>query len=127
MQTPDPRQLSLSFSAVRNSELLAVHWLDQRLPLEPEWQSVRRNLERVASGLLQLWAEQKTRVDRYGIEASLEQAFIQPVFQLLGWKLKYQTFLQGREPDYALFADDAALDAALAAGQTNPSFWQHAT
>ena len=72
--------------------------------------------------LLDLWKEQKTRVDRYGIEASLEQAFIQPVLQLLGWKLKYQTFLQGREPDYALFTDDEALDAALAEGHNAPGF-----
>ena len=86
-----------------------MHWFEHRLPLEPEWQVARSNLEKTARGLLQLWAEQKTRVDRYGIEASLEQAFIQPVFQLLGWKLKYQTFLQGREPDYALFRDNEAL------------------
>jgi hypothetical protein len=127
MPNSDPRQLSLSFSAVRNSELLAVHWFEHRLPLEPEWEAVRPNLEKIASGLLQLWAEQKTRVGRYGIEASLEQAFIQPVFQLLGWKLKYQTFLQGREPDYALFMDDEALDAALAEGHSAPDFWRHAT
>ena len=72
-----------------------MHWFEHRLPLEPEWQAVRPKLEKIASGFLRLWAEQKTRVDRYGIEASLEQAFIQPVFQLLGWKLKYQTFLLG--------------------------------
>src|SRR5437764_9209458 len=52
---------------------------------------------------LDLWVQQKLRVERYGNEASLEQAFIQPVFQILGWKLKYQTFLQGKKPDYALF------------------------
>jgi hypothetical protein len=74
-----------------------------------------------------LWKEQKTRVDRYGIEASLEQAFIQPVFQILGWKLKYQTFLQGREPDYALFMDNEALDAALAEGHSAAGFWRHAS
>ena len=118
----DARQLPLPFSALRNSEFLANHWFEHRLPLEPEWQTVRPNLSRIASVLLDLWKEQKTRVDRYGIEASLEQAFIQPVLQLLGWKLKYQTFLQGREPDYALFTDDEALDAALAEGHNAPGF-----
>jgi hypothetical protein len=49
------------------------------------------------------------------------------VLQLLGWKIKYQTYLQGREPDYALFADNEAFDAALTAGHMNPNFWQHAT
>ncbi len=127
MPGPDPRQLPLPYSALRNSEFLANHWFEHRLPLEPEWQAVGPTLARIASGLLDLWKTQKTRVDRYGIEASLEQAFIQPVFQLLGWKLKYQTFLQGREPDYALFTADQALDAALADGHNAPAFWRHAT
>jgi hypothetical protein len=37
--------------------------------------------------------------------------------------MKYQTFIQGREPDYALFLDDEALDAALAVDRTSPDFW----
>ena len=39
----------------------------------------------------------------------------------------YQTFLQGRKPDYALFLDDASLDRALAAGGNSPEFWNHPT
>jgi hypothetical protein len=31
----------------------------------------------------------------------------------LGWRLKYQTFLQGREPDYALFLDEGSLQASI--------------
>jgi hypothetical protein len=122
-----PEQLSFSFSAIRNSEFLAVHWFENRLSLEPEWQQVQDQVQDFAKSLLKLWSELKHRVELYGNEAGLEHGFIQPVLQLLGWKLKYQTYLQGREPDYGLFADDQALDAALAAGHTNPSFWQHAT
>jgi hypothetical protein len=81
----------------------------------------------MADGLLQLWAQQKTRVEHYGIEASLEQAFIQPVLQLLGWKLKYQTFLQGVRQIMPFFSDDEMLDAALAEGHSAPGFWRHAT
>jgi type I restriction-modification system DNA methylase subunit len=55
----------------------------------------------------------------------LEQAFIQPVFEELGWKLKYQTFLQNRKPDYALFLDDASLDAALRVSRNSPEFWHY--
>ena len=124
---PNARQLPLPFSALRNSEFLANHWFEHRLPLEPEWQNVRPDLAKIASALLSLWTQQKSRVELYGIEASLEQAFIQPIFQILGWKLKYQTSLQGREPDYALFADDGALDSALGEGHTAPAFWRHAT
>jgi len=104
-----------------------VHWFEHRLPLEPEWEAVLPSIKDLAAKLLKLWEEQKPRVERYGHEASLEQAFIQPVLQLLGWKLKYQTFLQNRSPDYALFADDAALDRALDAGHTNSGFWPNAT
>src|SRR5207248_9006297 len=107
---PASEQLSFSFSAIRNSELLAVHWFEHRLPLEPEWQQVRDQVQEFATNLLKLWSEQRHRVELYGNEAGLEHAFIQPVFELLGWKLKYQTYLAGREPDYALFANDAALD-----------------
>ena len=125
--TAGPQQLSLSFSAIRNSELLAVHWFEHRLPLEPEWHAVRGEINELATNLLKLWSAQKNRVELYGHEASLEQAFIQPVLQLLGWKLKYQTHLQGNSPDYALFADDGALDSALDAGYLHPDFWKHAT
>jgi hypothetical protein len=37
----------------------------------------------------------------------------------------YQTHLRGREPDYALFDSDRALDAAIRAGRVEPAFWQH--
>ena len=36
----------------------------------------------------------------------------------------YQTFLRGREPDYALFLNDADLDDALQAGRTTAGFWE---
>ena len=60
----------------------------------------------------------------YGDEAGLEEAFIQPVFEALGWKIKYQTFIQHREPDYALFLEERDLDQALAAGRTSARFWE---
>ena len=47
------------------------------------------------------------------------------MLERLGRKLKYQTFLQGRKPDYALFVSDEALDAALASGRNSPDFWKY--
>jgi hypothetical protein len=76
--------------------------------------------------LLEIWRAEKDRVALYGDEAGLEHKFIQPVFEALGWHIKYQTYLNGREPDYALFLDDAALKAALHAGRNSPDFWSHA-
>lgn len=34
-------QLSLPFGPIRNSEFLSNHWLEHRLPLEPEWQALQ--------------------------------------------------------------------------------------
>src|SRR5205807_6196138 len=76
--------------------------------------------------LLSLWSVESSRVALYGDEAGLEEKFIQPVFESLGWLLKYQTYLNRREPDYALFLRDDDLHAALSAGRTNPDFWEHA-
>ena len=67
-------------------------------------------------------ARRRDRVKRYGDEAGLEEKFIQPVFKSLGWHLKYQTYLNRREPDYALFLSDDDLASAINAGRTSPRF-----
>lgn len=123
---PDERQMSLPLSPVRNCEFLSNHWLEHRLPLEPEWQEHRAAAVDSLRRLLDLWRVESTRVELYGDEAGLEEKFIQPVFEILGWHLKYQPHLKGRDPDYALFLTDEALHAALNAGRTNPDFWPHA-
>lgn len=120
---PDERQLLLPLYPLVNREFLSSHWLEHRLALEPEWNDYRASTQEVLERLLGLWRIEKDRVARYGDEAGLEEKFIQPVLEILGWKLKYQTYLNGREPDYALFLEDAALDAALVAGRLNPAFW----
>jgi hypothetical protein len=66
---PSPEQLAFSFSAIRNSELLAVHWFENRLPLEPEWRSAQDQVQEFAAGLLKLWSEERNRLERYGNEA----------------------------------------------------------
>jgi hypothetical protein len=93
-----PTQLSLRLSPIRNSELFSSHWLNKRLPLEPEWSDSQERATEVLAQLLRLWQEQRSRVEQYGSEHSLEQAFIQPVLQALGWKLIYQTHLRLHNP-----------------------------
>jgi hypothetical protein len=119
-------QRVLSLGPLRNSEFLSNHWLENRLPIEPEWRELRQRAQEAASRLSDIWNEQANRVERYGDEAGLEHAFIQPVFEALGWKIKYQAFLDGREPDYALFLTDDDLDFAIQAGRHSPEFWRHA-
>jgi hypothetical protein len=97
-------QLLLEFNAVRNSDLFSNHWLENRLPLEPEWTEARAEAYAAIETLTELWKVQKKRVEKYDGEQMLEEQFIQPVLRALGWKdrMLYQTFLRGRKPDYAL-------------------------
>jgi len=97
------------------------------MPLEPEWNEVQGAASEALNSLVELWHEQRNRVEQYGGEQSLEHAFVQPVLQVLGWKLIYQTHLRGRKPDYALFLDDASLDASLEAGRLSADFWKYPT
>lgn len=120
-------QLLLPLGPVRNSELFSNYWLTHRLELEPEWQEMIPRVERVLERLSALWSEQRSRVEKYGKEAPLEQAFIQPVLEALGWKIYYQAHIQGRKPDYALFASDEAYDEALSHGHAAESFWEAAS
>ena len=125
MPEQTPRQLPFALGPVRNSELFSAHWLKKRLPLEPEWTERLQDATDVLGRLLRIWREQRERLDHYRNEQSLEQAFIQPVLQILGWKLIYQVYLRGRRPDYALFSDDASLDASLRVNHSSPEFWEH--
>ena len=121
-----PIQLNLSLSYLRNSDLLSTHWLENRLLREPEWEEYKTHTRGLIDQISQLWQAEQRRVELYN-EQGLEHAFIQPVFEALGWKLNYQTFLRGRKPDYALFLDDTGLDAALTAGRNNQAYWQYPT
>ena len=121
-----PRQLTLPLGPIRNSNLFSNHWLEHRLPLEPEWNELRQDAEGILDGLGKLWKREKNRVAQYS-EGGLEQAFIQQVLEQFGWNIVYQTHLRGRKPDYALFLEDSSKDAALALDRTDTHFWDHAT
>ncbi|MCC6230531.1 MAG: N-6 DNA methylase [Phycisphaerales bacterium] len=117
----------LLFGPVRNSELFANHWLERRLPLEPEWTERRAEARACLDRIADVWRDQEDLAPKYGGEQTLEEAWIQPVLEALGWPLYYQTFIKGRKPDYALFLDKAAKRSAVNAGKTDPHFWKHPT
>lgn len=116
-------QPTLFAGPVRNQALFSGHWLDNRLTLEPEWSELAGEAAHVLDELAEVWKQERGRVGLYSDEQGLEAAFIHPVLHRLGWKFKYQTWLRGREPDYALFLDDPTYDAALRAGRTADEFW----
>jgi len=117
--------LDLALYPIRNCELFSNHWLENRLPLEPEWGECREAAFAALKEIMDIWSVEKDRLDHYDHEGSLEHAFIQPVLKALGWRPIYQTYLRGRKPDYALFADEEALNLALKAGTKAPQFWDY--
>jgi len=119
-------QPTLPIGPIRNTNLFSNHWLEQRLPREPEWNQLRDEAAAVLDELGQLWRRERDNVAKYS-EGGLEQAFIQQVLEKLGWTLIYQTHLRGGKPDYALFLDRDDKSAALRAGRKNQAFWDHAS
>jgi hypothetical protein len=88
------------------------HYLQQRLPEHTEWlEDARPSFD----ALRALWAKAKTFGANWN-EAQTEDEFIRPALQILGWEFAVQTKSQRRgsvaRPDYAVFADQAAKDAA---------------
>ncbi len=88
----DRRQLPLPLGPIRNSNFLSNHGLEHRQPLAPEWAAQREQAVGLLDRLGRLWSELRHRVAHYA-EAALEQAFIQPVLEALGWTLNCQPAL----------------------------------
>ena len=68
-------KLLLPLGPIVNSELFSNYWLNNRLPLEPDWQELIPEAEAVLKKLRRIWDEQRPRVEKYGKEAPLEQGF----------------------------------------------------
>ena len=115
-------QLSL-LGPARNQHLFSNHWLEHRLPREPEWDALRDEAQKALERIASVWEQQKDRVTGYG-EQGLEYAFIQPVLESLGWHIDYQTVFRHRKPDYALFRSDEDLGKANKAGRNQSEYWK---
>jgi len=59
------RQLLLPLGPVRNANLFSNHWLEHRLPLEPEWGELRDPAVRTLDALGESWKHQQNRVEQY--------------------------------------------------------------
>jgi hypothetical protein len=75
---PSDKQLLLPLGPLRNREFLSNHWLEHRLPLEPEWKEARERASKAAQEFVALWKVEKSRVQKYGDEAGLEEKFTCP-------------------------------------------------
>lgn len=114
---------TLPFCPVRNSELFANHWLESRLPREPEWREQRDNAASCLDMLAQIWADKQELLSPDLGELTMEDEWVHPALDAFGWKYVYQTRIQGRQPDYALFLDDLDKREALHCGKSKPGFW----
>lgn len=119
-----PEQLNFSFSVIQNHNFLSSHWIEHRLPLEPEWEECDEEVRYTLNSLIELWDKEHSRVEKYGNEPALEHAFIQPVLKILGWHSIYQPFLQNRKPDYALFRTEESSTLALDTDRKSADFWK---
>lgn len=73
---PHGDQMALPLFPLHNRNFLSNHWLEQRLPLEPEWEERREAAQDALAELQALWSRVHRRVEQYGNEAGLEYGFI---------------------------------------------------
>ena len=98
----------LSFiSPVQNRGVFSSHWLENRLNLEPDWDESAEDAIDALRAVLEALGEGTQAGCEVWRRAGARKGFHQPVMECFGWRLKYQTYLQGREPDYALFLSEA--------------------
>jgi len=118
-------QQQLPFGPVRNSELFANHWLDRRLRDEPEWAAHRSAAEACLDAIAELWRHQGRTIQSGASEAEVEQSWIRPALEAMGWSVLARAPVHGRVPDLSLFLDGETRDRAASGGISHPDFWKH--
>jgi Eco57I restriction-modification methylase/N-6 DNA Methylase/Type I restriction enzyme R protein N terminus (HSDR_N) len=112
-------QLRLSVGATQNRNLFPVHFLEDRLPEWPEYADLDTSeLFRVIS---EIWERERELLPGFN-EEQTEDRLIRPILRALGFEYTARPDLsiagRRREPDYALFVDEATrADAERGGGQ----------
>jgi hypothetical protein len=106
-----PVQLPLVAPPHANRQLFSDHYLNELLPLRPDW----AGLQPEAVGVM---AQIQALFDRFvpsGIEAQTEDDLVKPVLRLLGHTFEVQPALRTpdgtKRPDYVLYRDEAGVRA----------------
>jgi hypothetical protein len=106
---PAGGQLALALGPFVNRKLFSDHFLQERLPTWTEFQE--SDPEPLLRDLADLWDRERSTLASAN-EAQTEERFIKPVLERLGFSFTVQAGLATggghRQPDYALFGDDAA-------------------
>ncbi len=103
--------------------LFSQHWLQHRLPAQPESQL---DWQPVFAKVCALWQHARQFGDTWS-ESQTEDEFVKPVFGTLGWICTVQTKSRYHgsvsRPDYSLFADQATKLAAQPSLGDNNAFY----
>lgn len=116
-------QRRLPMDQLQLKTLFSRHYLDSRLPQQPEW---LEDPITVFESLREIWRKAFDNGDNWN-EAQTEQEFIKPVLDVLGWSYIVQA-KAGKggkitRPDYALFADDATKTSAYGMQGSDDAFY----
>lgn len=108
-------QLGLALGPYSDRRLFSEHFLEEILPEAPDYTGL--DLADVPDRLFELWRNERNALQGAN-EAQTEERFIRPVLGAMGFEWTVQVgvpFRNGRrQPDYALFADDASRAAGNA-------------
>ena len=101
-------QLALALGPYDNRKLFSDHFLRERLPAWPEFAAA--DPASLLQDLADLWDRERSGLATAN-EAQTEERFIKPVLTRLGFAFTVQAGIASagghRQPDYALFVDDA--------------------
>lgn len=121
MMQVDYNYAMLESVAHHSKSLFSDHFLTHRFPEMDVWH-IDLSAERAA--VIDLLTANQDMLPTYS-EAQLEQAFIQPLLDLLGYAYQVQTAVKRSGtthfPDYTTFADDKTKTDADASIKTNPA------
>ena len=122
-----PEQTKLSFW--NNQNLFSKNYLEHRLPNTALWKEQKEKVSDVFDVIKKAYGVTKTLKLGPGEEAGLEDKFIRPVLQALGFEWDVQPTtkrgLKKKRPDYALFKDKASLTDARKEKDNLVRFFKH--
>jgi hypothetical protein len=109
-----------------SKSLFSLHYLETRLPDHAEW---HEDGQAVFAAVGALW-QRAHELGASWNEAQTEDELVKPILELLGWRYIPQVKNRSRgrinRPDYALFADQTARDAAYPHQGEDAAFYNHA-
>lgn len=127
----DAQQLPLELTTApyRNHYLFSDHYLDHLLPQDPRWGDIAAAAAELYPWLQALYRREAPHLPHYN-ESQLEEHWLKPLLRKLGHCFEPQATIPGlahhiNKPDYVLFPDEPARQAALAA-QKSAQYAAHA-